>query len=284
VQLDTTKLQPSTTYYAQVTASNKWGSAASSLAPVTTGLPFVVASGSVNMLYSPTSGTLAVVGGANSAVSSDVSGTLSINNGTPINSAAGMGSQTSGTIDYFTTLMQKNISAIISVPGQGCAGATASAINQAMNSNTFLDNIYSYNLDPNDSTFNGLNTDSTTFVTGLSAAQMTDPSVNGSLANVLANVANGCSVYMGPGWGQLSSTAVATVMNHDICLTQADCSAAAGSFGLLWTSVPALQPGDSLSVSLSAGNANTGPCTTMLSPIVVPGTPPSSPTAVHLTP
>jgi hypothetical protein len=284
VSLSTVSLKAWTTYYAQVTATNKFGSAPSALVPVQTQGAPVISGPSVGYRVggSASSPQLMLYGQANSTIS-DVSSTVSIDGASPIASSSCAASESSQMLSDLIALAQTTP---IIFSGSTCN--SPSTINSAISQNQTLANVVIYAWS---SGFNGFQYYTTATQGGpvavLPLSKMSNAQQQGSLAWYLAqNPSAGC-VYAAtgsaPGFSIQSQTPVMYVFNGQLCPTDSDCTAAAGSFACLWQLPSGTSVGSGstfafeVTVSNQYGSAESGPFN-----FSIAGTPPSSPSNIKL--
>jgi hypothetical protein len=272
VTLDSSQLTGFTQYMVVVTATNQWGSAASTPTSVSTGGGFEVDATDVVYMYNDTSNLLLVVGEANTALPSDGFGAaLSVNGASAATTTTTYADQTTAMVAYGMQLVDANTQTLglglISSGGQPIVYYTPGA------SDTWT---YTFIQQSNTGT--------------LSSSQMLDDSETASPVALIAASTTSGTAFVLTQSTNISVNTLATLgvtSNGMLCPSSvAGCGSPtpAGSFGLIFTDVPALSAGDVLTVSISGGNSWTGSCTADLPSYTVPGTAPSAPGSIALSP
>ena len=282
--LSMVSLSPWTTYYAQVTAKNKFGSAPSGLVPVQTQGAPTISSPSVGYRIggSASSPQLLLYGQANSAIT-DVSSTVSIDGASPVASSSCAASESSQMLNNAIALAQTT-----PIVFSGASCNTPSAINSAISNNSPMPNVIIYAWSSSFNSFQYYNTATQLGpIANLPLSKMSDASQQGSMAWYLAQYpAAGC-VYVAtgsaPAFSITDTTPVMYVFNSQLCPTNNDCTAAAGSFACMWLLPSGTSVGSGSTFAFDVtlanqyGSASSGPFN-----FNIPGIPPSSPSNIKL--
>lgn len=273
VSLDSSQLSAFTQYMVVVAATNQWGTASSAPTSVTSGGGFEVDASDVSYMYDSTDDLLLVVGLSNTALPADgFAATLEVNGDSAASTTTTYADQTVALVAYAMQMVDGDTQTLgLSLVSNG----GTPIVNYSPEAN----NTWSYQFIQHTSSGT------------LSSDQMLDASEDASPVALIAGSSSqdGSTlvVTQSSNIGQSTIATIGVTSNGMLCpSSSASCGSPtpAGSFGVIFTDVPALSAGDVLTVSISGGNSWTGSCDADLPPYTLPGTAPSAPGSIALSP